>query len=76
MATRKGTDGSGNLYIEVDLPHINQAVRVSFIKEGWDGSKCIRINLRDEKNHIRPGAEFPNEISDEIIDAIDELSKL
>lgn len=65
-------DGSGNSFIESDLG-IDQAVRVSFIDKGWTGGNCIRINLRDENNHVRPGAEFPITNAQEILDAINEL---
>jgi len=68
------TDSSGNNYIESDLG-IDQAVRISFIDQGWDGGNCIRINLRDENNHIRPGAEFPIGNAQQIVDAINLLIK-
>jgi hypothetical protein len=64
------TDGSGNSFIESPLTSVNEAVRISLINPGWTGGECIRINIRDKNNHIRPGAEIPIENIDEVVGAI------
>lgn len=66
-------DGSGNTFIESEMLNINQAVRVSFIEEGWTDGNCIRINIRDENNHIRRGAEIPIENVSEVMILIQTL---
>lgn len=41
------TDGTGNAYIESKLSN-DEAVRVTFIEEGWTGDNCARINIRQK----------------------------
>ncbi len=64
------TDGSGNSFIESPLTSVSEAIRISLINPGWTGGECIRINIRDKKNHIRPGAEIPIENIEEVIAAM------
>ncbi len=65
-------DSSGNEYMEIVM-YNDESVRISCIKQGWTGSKCYRINLVDVNNHVRPGAEFPAENIQGVIDALNQL---
>ena len=52
------TDSAHNPYQEVPLDQ-NQKVRLTLIATGWAGDPSIRIQIRDETGHLRPGPEIP-----------------
>lgn len=66
------TDSKGNEYIEKDM-FINQFVRITRVKDGWDGGATIRISIKDENGKVRQGPEFPISLADDVINAINTL---
>ncbi len=50
-------DSSNQLYEEASIPH--GTVRVTYIQNGWDGTPSIRLQIREERGHLRQGPEIP-----------------
>lgn len=50
-------DSSNNQYQEVQIS--GGHVRVTYIKDGWDNSPSVRIQIRDDTGHLRQGPEMP-----------------
>lgn len=51
------TDSKGNNYREVEMP--SGHVRLTYVQHGWAGTPAIRVQIKDETGHLRPGAEIP-----------------
>ncbi len=68
-------DAAGNVFIESKLIDVNQHLRISLIEKGWTNRACIRINIKDENNHLRPGPEIPIENIEALVSAIITLIK-
>jgi hypothetical protein len=50
-------DSSKQSYIEI--PMDSRHTRVTLIPNGWTGTEAIRISIREESGHLRPGPEIP-----------------
>ena len=51
------TDQSGNQYNEIPINGGN--IRLTYIAKGWDDSPSLRIQIRDNRGHLRQGPEIP-----------------
>ena len=58
-------DSSGNDYREVRRGP--EHIRVTYIENGFDQSPAVRIQVRDEAGHVRPGPELPVNIVGQVI---------
>lgn len=54
-------DGKGQDYFEIGLQKpSSDKIRVTYVKSGWDGSPCVRIQLVDTKSgKVLQGPEIP-----------------
>lgn len=68
MNTDIKKDSSSHYYLE-SLLNNNEAIRITLIKNGWDG-KCFRIQIKELNNHLRPGPEIPEKNLEEVIFAL------
>ncbi len=50
-------DKKGQKFVE--FPITEGSVRLTYIKKGWDNDPSIRIQIKDEKGHLRQGPEIP-----------------
>ncbi len=53
----KVTDSTGKPYIEFGEPEFT--IRITFNNNGWNNEECIRIQVKNEKGHLRQGPEIP-----------------
>lgn len=51
------TDSSGNDFLETAIH--NDHLRVTLVPTGWDGTRSVRLQMRDKAGHLRPGPEIP-----------------
>jgi len=65
-------DSSENKYIEVDMDN-GEKVRVTHIAKSWSGQGGLRIQIRDERGHLRPGPEIPAEKIGEVVSGLFDL---
>ena len=59
-------DSAGNLYKEILMSN-NEKIRITLIKDSWDGDNGIRIQIREPNGHLRQGPEIPSSYVDELI---------
>ncbi|HDR8128226.1 TPA: hypothetical protein QC448_003625 [Bacillus cereus] len=52
------TDSSNQDYIEVETVKDQESVRITYIKDGFTKSPCIRLNIHHYGKGLRPGPEF------------------
>jgi hypothetical protein len=45
----------------------NEKIRVTLVKDSWDGDNGLRIQIREPEGHLRQGPEIPAEYVDELI---------
>ena len=65
------TDSKGNGYKEVEIP--GGTVRLTYVQNGWTSSSSIRVQIRDDTGHLRPGPEIPITEVGRMVGAIVEL---
>ena len=66
------TDSAQNTYSEVPMSG-DQHVRLTHIATGWNGHPTIRVQIREETGHLRPGPEIPVAILGSLAAALIEL---
>jgi hypothetical protein len=49
-------DETGKIYIEIPSD-ADDRIRLTLVEQGWPGRASIRIQVRDEKGHLRQGPE-------------------
>lgn len=60
------TDSNGNFYKEIIMTN-NEKIRVTLVKDSWNGDNGIRIQIREPNGHLRQGPEIPSEYVDDLI---------
>ena len=65
-------DSAQNTYSEVPMSE-DQHVRLTHIVNGWNGHPTIRVQIREESGHLRPGPEIPVTILGPLAAALIEL---
>jgi hypothetical protein len=70
-------DSKKNEYIEIDVSEFgkNESLRITKVKEGYNGEPCLRLQIREEGKGPRPGPEVPINYAQEIVNAISALKK-
>ncbi len=58
-----------NPYEEIDMGNGEQ-VRVTHASDSWSGQGGIRIQIRDEKGHLRPGPEIPVDLVADVVRSV------
>lgn len=61
MMNKAQVDSRNNHYAETPMGN-GEFTRVTHIKNGWPGCDTIRIQVRDQKGHLRFGPELPKSI--------------
>jgi len=63
-----GTDNTGKRIEEIDSDG-GDKIRLTLVDPGWSGTQCVRIQVRDERGHLRQGPEIPLSQLGELISA-------
>ena len=64
-------DSSGNEYREVARGP--EQIRVTYVRNGFDGSPAVRIQVREESGHLRFGPEIPVSVIGLVVREVVEL---
>ncbi|OMF30945.1 hypothetical protein [Paenibacillus sp. FSL H8-0259] len=67
------TDSSKQEYIEIETVTGVESLRVTYVKDGFTGKPCIRLNIRPHGKSPRPGPEFDIEHAPDLLSAIAQL---
>ncbi|MDR6776274.1 hypothetical protein J2W98_000521 [Paenibacillus peoriae] len=67
------TDSSNQKFIEVETVKGVESLRITYVKDGFTGSPCLRLNIRPHGKSPRPGPEFDLEYTPEFLSAITQL---
>ena len=59
-------DSKGNLYKDI-LMNNDEKIRVTLVKDLWDGDDGLRIQIREPDGDLRQGPEIPAEYVDKLI---------
>ena len=69
-------DGAGNAFFEVESweeETRSEQIRLTYVREGFDGGPTIRIQVRQPNGRLRPGPEFSTRIVSQVVKSLIDL---